>query len=192
MNLELLVHVDKTFSKINYTGKEVKNREFERCTFVGCDLSGSNFSQSRFIDCQFIGCNLSLIKLKGARLSNALFKECKLTGINFSECEDIFFTVKLEQSILDYASFADRKMPKTHFINSSLKGVIFTGANLEKALFENTDMAGAVFNNTNLKEANLVTAYNYSIDPELNNLKKASFSLHGISGLLDKYGINII
>jgi len=32
---------------------------------------------------------------------------------------------------------------------------------------------------------------NYSIDPELNKIKKARFSTQGIAGLLDKYDIEI-
>jgi hypothetical protein len=43
----------------------------------------------------------------------------------------------------------------------------------------------------NLKKADLRTAYNYHIDPESNKLKKAKFSLQGLPGLLDKYGIDI-
>ena len=35
------------------------------------------------------------------------------------------------------------------------------------------------------------TSYNYSIDPEVNSIKKAKFSLEGISGLLYKYDIVI-
>jgi hypothetical protein len=32
---------------------------------------------------------------------------------------------------------------------------------------------------------------NYSIDPDLNKIKKARFSTQGIAGLLDKYDIEI-
>ncbi len=35
------------------------------------------------------------------------------------------------------------------------------------------------------------TSFNYSIDPQLNRIKKAKFSLPGIAGLLDKYDIVI-
>ncbi|OQA01530.1 MAG: hypothetical protein BWY70_00347 [Bacteroidetes bacterium ADurb.Bin408] len=44
---------------------------------------------------------------------------------------------------------------------------------------------------TNLEKADLRTAFNYIIDPELNHIKKARFSLRGISGLLAKYNIDI-
>ncbi|WP_242929437.1 pentapeptide repeat-containing protein [Pontibacter vulgaris] len=189
--MDALIHEGKTFTKINYSGKQVKNREFEKCIFLGCDLSDSNFSQNRFSDCQFIGCNLAMLKLNHSTLDNVHFKECKLTGINFSECESFLFSVGFEQCILDYASFMNRKMPKTHFNNSSLKNVSFENANLEKAVFENTDLAGAVFDRTMLKEADLSTAFNYTIDPEQNNIRKARFALQGVAGLLAKYDIRI-
>ena len=82
-------------------------------------------------------------------------------------------------------------MTKTKFIDTSMKQVVFTNANLSQSVFDNTDLADAVFNGVELKEADFRTAYNYAIDPELNNIKKARFSLHGVVGLLAKYGIRI-
>jgi len=37
----------------------------------------------------------------------------------------------------------------------------------------------------------LRTAFNYSLNPELNKIKKAKFSLPAVVGLLDKYDIEI-
>jgi fluoroquinolone resistance protein len=184
-------HEGKLFEKINYSGKEVKNREFEQCTFKDCDLSNSIFTHNRFTECVFIGCNLSMTKLGGSSLRDVTFKQCKLLGVNFSECEDFLFSVRFESCILDYASFMKKKMTKTKFIDTSLKHVVFSNANLSNAVFDNSDLADAVFNGTDLKEADFRTASNYMIDPELNAIKKAKFSLHGISGLLTKYGIRI-
>ena len=42
-----------------------------------------------------------------------------------------------------------------------------------------------------LEKADFRGAINYSIDPELNQLKGASFSTAGLGGLLGKYGIRI-
>jgi fluoroquinolone resistance protein len=42
-----------------------------------------------------------------------------------------------------------------------------------------------------LEKADLRTAYNYSIDPSINKIKKAKFSLPGVVGLLSKYDIEI-
>ncbi|GHA72619.1 pentapeptide repeat-containing protein [Pontibacter akesuensis] len=189
--MEALLHEGKTFEKISYSGKEVKGREFEGCTFRQCDFSNSNFSHNRFVDCQFIGCNLAMMKLNGTSLRDAIFEDCKLTGINFHECEDFLFSVQFEGCILDYASFMKKKMPKTKFSHTSLKNVDFSNANLAGAMFDNTNLEGAVFSRTELKEANFLTAYNFNIDPEINSLTKARFSLHGIPGLLTKYKIRV-
>jgi fluoroquinolone resistance protein len=189
--MEQLLHQDKTFEKIIYAGKEVRGREFEHCSFRFCDFSNSNFSHNRFTNCQFIGCNLALMKVNHATLDNVAFQDCKVIGLNFSECAAFLFTVRFESCLLDYASFTNRKMPKTLFRNSSLKHAVFTNANLSQSVLDNTDLQGAIFNNTNLQEANLVSAFNYTIDPELNNIKKATFSPQGIIGLLAKYDIRV-
>jgi uncharacterized protein YjbI with pentapeptide repeats len=189
--MEALLHQDKTFEKVSYPNSAISNREFEGCVFKNCDFSNADFSQNRFTDCQFVGCNLAMLKLNRSTLHDVTFRECKLTGIDFSKCEEFLFTVRFENCLLDYASFLKRKMPKTYFINSSLKNAVFEGATLTKAVFDNTDLAGAVFEGAQLNEANLVTAYNYTIDPEVCNIKKARFSQSGLSGLLTKYGIRI-
>jgi uncharacterized protein YjbI with pentapeptide repeats len=83
------------------------------------------------------------------------------------------------------------KLKKTRFKNSNLSEVDFTEADLTNSLFENCDLSGARFERTILEKADLSTSHNYSIDPELNKIKKAKFSILGIAGLLDKYDIEI-
>ncbi len=82
-------------------------------------------------------------------------------------------------------------MTKIKFVHTSLKQVVFTNANLFQAVFDHCDLSDAIFNGTDLREADFVTAHNYSIDPELNTIKKAKFSLDGVVGLLAKYAIRI-
>ena len=60
------------------------------------------------------------------------------------------------------------------------------------SVFDECELSGAVFNRTDLGSANFTTSYNYTIDPEINNLKKAAFSADGIHGLLTKYQISIV
>ncbi|MFD2248068.1 pentapeptide repeat-containing protein [Pontibacter ruber] len=190
--MEGIIHEDKTFEKIVYSGKEARGREFEHCTFKLCDFSDSDFSQSRFTDCTFIGCNLSMVKLSDATLDNVVFKECKLLGVNFGVCNDFLFTVRFEGSVLDYASFLKKKMAKTQFTDTSLKRVDFTKATLTNSVFGNTDLAGAVFEGTELAGADLSSAFNFEIDPELNNIRKAKFSNYGLQGLLTKYNLQVV
>ncbi len=113
-------------------------------------------------------------------------------GIDFRECDDFLFQVSFENCILDYSSFMGKKMPKTSFAATSLKDVNFTQTKLTGAIFKEADLSGAIFNQTDLSTANFVTAFNYSIDPELNTIKKAAFSTDGLQGLLTKYNLKIV
>lgn len=189
--MEELIHIQKTFEKVVFIDKKVCNREFEDCTFKNCDFSNSDFSNNTFMDCEFIDCNLSMTNLFGTSLKTVGFTNCKLLGIHFQNCTDFLFNVNFQDCVLDYSSFANKKMPKTKFNSCSMKEVTFTGTNLTNALFDNCNLDGAIFNDTQLKEANFVTSYNYKIDPEFNPMKKAKFSTQGIIGLLDKYDIKI-
>ena len=186
------VHVGKTFSRVIYTEESVKNREFDHCTFIDCDLYGSDFSQSQFLDCTFKGCNLSMVKLNATSLKNVTFEACKLMGIAFEYCEDFLFEVKFNDCVLDFSSFANKKMAKTKFTKCSMQDVNFAGTNLLKAVFEEVNLNGASFERTNLTEADLSKAFNFSIDPENNVIKKAKFSLKDAGGLLEKYNLKLV
>jgi fluoroquinolone resistance protein len=72
-----------------------------------------------------------------------------------------------------------------------LHEIDFTETNLSAAVFDHSDLSGSIFDGTKLEKADFRTAYNYSIDPERNRLKKAKFSLSGAAGLLDKHDIQI-
>jgi hypothetical protein len=52
-------------------------------------------------------------------------------------------------------------------------------------------MAKAVFERSNLERADFTTSWSYSINPEVNKLKKTKFSLPEIVGLLNNLDIVI-
>lgn len=189
--MEDFINIDLTFEKIIRMDAKIGGREFDSCIFRNCDFSNTVFSECQFIDCQFIDCNLSMAKFPASGLKAVSFKDSKLLGIRFDECEDFLFDVTFNDCTLDYSWFINKKMPKTKFANCSLKGVNFSGCDLTASNFDNANLDGAVFDNTILKSADFSTAYNYKIDPELNPMPKAKFSVHGIPGLLDKYDIKI-
>jgi len=112
-------------------------------------------------------------------------------GIQFHLCTDFLFSVSFQDSVLDYSSFSNKKMPKTKFNTCSMKEVSFIGTNLTNSTFENCNLDNAIFNDTQLAGVDFRTAYNYKIDPEFNPMRKAKFSTQGIVGLLDKYDIKI-
>lgn len=187
-----LLHIQKTFDKVVFKGRTVRNREFEDCIFKKCDFSNSDFSSNTFMDCEFIDCNLSMIQLVASDLKTIHFTNCKMIGILFHTCNDFLFDVSFQDCVLDYSSFTNKKLNKTKFINTSLKEVAFMNCDLTQSTFDNCNMFGALFNETQLKGANFLTAYNYNIDPEHNSMKKARFSVQGITGLLEKYDIKIV
>jgi uncharacterized protein YjbI with pentapeptide repeats len=186
-----LIHLQKTFEKTNPFDNSISNQEFEECVFLNCDISNAVLSNATFMDCVFKDCNLSMTRLASASLKGVHFKNCKLLGILFDECDDFLFQVEFEECVLDYASFTNKKMPKTKFISCSLKEVNFSETNLTGTIFDGSTLQGALFNNTQLAGSDFTKATDYSIDPEYNPMKKAKFSTQGIGGLLDKYDIKI-
>ena len=77
------------------------------------------------------------------------------------------------------------------FKNCSLQEADFTESDLSGAVFDRCDLARAIFRNTVLEKTDFRTAYNYSIDPEINRMKKSKFTASALAGLLDKYDIEI-
>lgn len=101
-----------------------------------------------------------------------------------------------ENCTFSNCNFADNdlsefKIKKTVFKNSQLQETDFTETDLTSAVFDNCDLVRAIFDHTILEKADFRSSYNYSIDPETNRIKKARFSVLGISGLLDRYNIDI-
>ena len=114
-----------------------------------------------------------------------------MIGLHFEDCEPFLFEVNFDNCLLNLSSFYKLKLKKTSFKNSNLSEVDLTEADLTSSVFGNCDLTAAKFERTILEKADLRTSYNYSIDPEINKIKKAKFSIDGISGLLDKYDIEI-
>jgi uncharacterized protein YjbI with pentapeptide repeats len=98
---------------------------------------------------------------------------------------------EFDSCTLDLSSFYKLKLEKTVFRNSKIIEADFTETDLSNSLFINCDLQRTIFKNTNLEGVDFRTSFNYSIDPHLNRIKKAKFSLPGIAGLLDKYDIVI-
>lgn len=182
---------DQQYAGISYFGQKLMQTEFNTCTFRNCDFSNADLSESDLVNCRFENCNFAMAKLTGAGIKEVHFFACKLVGLNFDSCSDFLFSVSFQQCTLDYASFFSKKMKKTKFTDCSLKDVDFSEVDLSMAYFGNCDLQNAVFQRTNLEKADLRTAANYSIDPEMNRINKAKFSYSGLPGLLEKYKIEI-
>jgi len=186
-----MIEEDKKFSKITST-EIAKVQSFENCSFTACDFGGANFNGKLFIDCVFDDCNLSLANVSDAGLQNIRFKNCKLSGVNFTKTRDFLFEMHFEGCILDNAVFFKKKNKKGTFKDCSMIETDLTEADLTDAKFENCNLNRAFFERTILRGADLSTSYNFIIDPDTNDIKKARFSVHGLQGLLAKYDIKVV
>ena len=189
--MNALLFEDQTFDKIVYAEKALANGKYDNCKFVNCVFSGSVFPHSTFIECEFVDCDLSMAKVNNTAFREVKFSACKLLGINFNDCNPFLLAVHFENCQLQLASFYELTLNNTIFKNCNLQEVDFTKTDLKSSSFDDCDLSRAIFENTNLEKADFRTAFNYSIDPEINRLKKAKFSSLGLSGLLGKYDIEI-
>jgi len=159
---------------------------FSRGNFANIDLGGVSFRS-----CMFEDCDLSLVKLKNTGLQAVWFRRCKLLGVQLNECRKILLETGFEQCMLRLAAFNGLDLRNTKFTGCDLREADFSGADLSGSSFEECDLLGAIFFRTNLESADFRSASNYSIPPGENRLRKARFSLPGVTGLLDSFGIEI-
>lgn len=189
MNKEYIYDTD--FKGENYTNQPLKKGEYENCTFADCIFSNTDLSEVIFSECEFENCDLSLAKLRNTAFRSVKFKNCKLLGLHFDDCSHFLLSFDFEACVLNYASFFKLKLKNIHFKNCTLEEVDFVETDLTNSSFKNCNLHKSVFENTNLEGADLRTAANFSINPEINRIKKAKFSTQNVIGLLDKYGISI-
>jgi len=178
---------DKTFDKdvLPTAG------EYENCIFNNCNFADNDLSELKFIDCTFNSCNFSLAKLNNTTFRDVKFKDCKMLGLKLDTCNEFGLSFSFDACQLNHSSFYKTKIKRTIFKNSQLQETDFAEADLTSSVFDNCNLSQAIFDHTTLDKADFRTSYNYSIDPEINRIKKAKFSIHGISGLLEKYDIII-
>ncbi|MEI7663511.1 MAG: pentapeptide repeat-containing protein [Bacteroidota bacterium] len=182
---------DRLFEKTDFSANGIEKGDYDNCTFKNCNFSEADLSAIKFSDCTFTGCNLTMARIAKTSFREARFNSCKLLGLHFENCSEFLFSVDFEDCNLNLSSFFSQKIRNTRFKNCSLHEADFTESDLTGSVFENCDLARATFDRTLLGKTDFRTAFNYSIDPEKNRIRKARFSAAGIAGLLDKYDIVI-
>lgn len=183
---------DSYFSDQIFKGsKSIEKGDYEACQFINCILPNSDLSGISFIECEFENCDFSSSKLYDTSFKDITFVKSKLVGLRFEDCNEFLFSIDFRESNLNLSSFYQMKPKSITFRNCNLKEVDFTEAQLAETLFEKCDLHSAIFKNTHLKKADFRTAYNFLIDPEINNIEKAKFSLASLPGLLNKYNLEI-
>ncbi len=168
-----------------------KEGYYEQCVFIQCNFNSADLSGVRFVNCRFEGCDLSLAKLKNSSLQEVKFVNCKLLGVLFSDCRKFMLELDFDSCILKLSLFSGLKLKNTRFQNCDMQEADFSEADLSGAQFDGSDLLQTIFFHTNFETADFRSAFNYSINPETNRLRKAKFSIPGVTGLLDSYGIEI-
>lgn len=165
--------------------------EYDHCTFNSFDFSDKDLSNFKFINCTFKDCNLSLATLNNTLFQDAAFINCKMLGLRFDNCNKFGLSFSFEGCQLNHSSFYKLKIKNTIFSNSQLRETDFVETDLTSATFNNCDLLQANFDQTILEKSDFRNSFNYSINPEINKIKKAKFSISGIPGLLDQHDIII-
>lgn len=182
---------DKTFEKRNCTHQPLPAGVYENCHFLQCNLAGANISAIHFVDCRFEHCDASMLQVQKTVFRDVAFTDCKLLGIYFHNCQQSLFSPTFTGCLLNMSSFQGCKIKKTYFSRCELRDVDFTDADLSGSVFDDCNLERAIFANTRLDAVDLRSAYNFSINPTDNYLKKAQFSLNGLPGLLQHVPIII-
>jgi len=182
---------DKVFKNENYLSSPLVKGEYDNCMFLNCSFSNADLSNINFTECSFTECDLSNSNVKNTVFNIVSFSKSKLIGLNFNDCSKLLFSVIFNDCNLSFASFYRQVAKHTKCSDSLLHQVDFTEADLSSSVFNNCDFKTAIFDNTILNKVNFRTSFNYEINPEINSIKKAKFSMPQVLGLLKKYNIDV-
>ena len=185
---------DQEFKELNLDGTKINSSEFIDCEFINCSFVESEFKQCRFVNCDFKYCDLSLSKVPGSLFNYTCFENSKIIGVNWAQADwpisDLGQPISFLKSAINHSTFIGLSLKSIQIIDCAAVDVDFREADLSKSDFSGSDLSESLFIHTNLSGANLSQARNYLIDPGLNDLKKAKFSLPEAMSLL--YNMDII
>lgn len=182
---------DQIFINEDFSIEREEVKEYNNCTFKGCNFQMANMCNTHFIECEFIGCNMSNANINNTMFNNVTFKECKMLGLHFNDVNSFIFSVTFNNCQLDHSSFFKLKMIKTDFTETNLSGVDFSNTDLRGSTFTECNLLDTMFQQSNLEKVDFRSSYNYALDPEINKIKGAKFSLQSVTGLLRKHKITI-
>ena len=184
-------YYEEQFVGLIITGEWIRSKEFEDCRFESCRFTECNFFECAFLECRFEDCLMSATQVSGCSFIDAQFTECKLVGIDWTQGSNVRGLV-FSKCTLDYSVFSPLKLKGLKLLNCVCKEADFREADLTDGNFEGTDFDRSVFSQTNLTNANFEEARNYSIDPRVNVLKRAKFSMPEAMSLLKSFDVTIV
>lgn len=182
---------DEVFDKKNFTTTLLEKGEYDSCTFKNCILSDTHLSNFNFVECAFIDCDFSNANVANTGFKDVLFQDCKMLGLNFHESNPFLLQMRFSSCQLNHSSFYKMMGKGMIFNHCELKEVDFTAADLSGISFDGCKLDNATFEQTRLEKADFRNAKNFSIDPDINDLKQAKFTTTGLVGLLIKHQLDI-
>jgi fluoroquinolone resistance protein len=185
---------DREFKDLTVHGEEIGFKEFRECVFVGCSFREAVFRACRFHTCLFRQCDLSIVRVRDCGFTNTTFEDSKAVGINWAEADwprgkSLLASIDFFNCAVSYSTFIGLRLPRINITRCVARDVDFSGADLTRANCTHTDFSDSRFLNTNLTEADFTGATNYSINANLNVLKKTRFSFPEAMALLDSLDI---
>jgi uncharacterized protein YjbI with pentapeptide repeats len=188
-------HSEAVFREVALGGAALASCEFEECRFVACDLSASEIRACRFAECSFEQCDLSLVRLPRSAFTACRFEDSKIIGVNWTEATwpegRLWVPIGFERCAINDSTFLGLALREIRVVECAAHDVDFREADLTKADFSGTDLRGSLFVSTNLTGADLRSARDYRIDPRVNTLKGARFSLPEAISLLEGLDIDL-
>jgi fluoroquinolone resistance protein len=193
------LYEDQVFKGVASDQAEIHGVTFRECSFNQCSFQSTAFKACHFQGCTFKKCNLSLMEVDGTVIRNTQFDDCKVIGVNWvkaswgkQDIHQLFKSVDFEGCVLNYSSFMGLSLPKINLSRCMIREVDFSEANLKQANCSFSDFTNSQFRHTDLSEADFTGATNYFIQPYLNTIKKARFSLPEAMSLLYNLDIEIV
>lgn len=136
-----------------------------------------------------------MLQIPESIVSGSRFEDSKVIGINWTLADwssaKLGGPMRFSRSIVNHSTFIGLDLKEIHFRDCVVVDVDFRETDLSRADFSGTNLAKSLFGNANLTGANLSSARNYDIDPGINNLTGAKFSMPEAMSLLYNMDIDL-
>ena len=179
------IKAGKSYEKQDLSGTELEEATVENCNFTVTNLNESSFAQVDFQNCRFLN-----TKFIGSSFVEVNFQGCLFIGINFSKISTTLVSFGFKQCKFDNCILADIDIRGTQFQESEFVECDFQRAVLLKCSFEASHFSTVSFRSCDLQKADFTDATGYRIDPTINKVRNAKFSMPAVVGLLE--GLEVV
>jgi uncharacterized protein YjbI with pentapeptide repeats len=188
-------YTDQEFNDVHLDGIQIISSEFVDCTLNQCSFVETELIKCRFVNCAFRDCDLTLVKFPESVFTSIRFENSKIIGVNWTQAvwtaAVLGRPLHFLKSTLNHSTFIGLNLKGMQILNCNAVNVDFREADLTSADFSGSDLTDSLFLHTKLREANLAQARNYSINPGLNDLQAAKFSMPEAISLLYNMDIEL-